>query len=178
MSCPEGSRAFAISASSPSAGVAHGCRSAVPCWRSNLPRLRQPLQPHLSCGSALVVRGPCASSNGSPRSNFGRRFLLLTALNARSFARSRWAFGYAFLDVCLYTRSRTRGTCLPPWCCAHRSPRISSVPGVFGKNRHSKPIARSLVRAAPAASFLRLYPKRPDPRLVSLLEGSPPGRFR
>jgi hypothetical protein len=93
----------------------------------------------------------------------------LTALNARSFARSRWASGYAFLDVCMHAANR---------CCAHRSTRISSVPGVFGKNQHSKPIARSLVRAAPAASFLRLYPKRPGPRLVSLLEGGPPGRFR
>ena len=32
--------------------------------------------------------------------------------------------------------------------------------------------------AAPAASFLRLYPKRPGPSLVPLFRACPPGRFR
>ena len=42
------------------------------------------------------------SSNGSPRSNFGRKIHTLIALNACSLPLSRCAFGYAFLDVCLH----------------------------------------------------------------------------
>ena len=40
-------------------------------------------------------RGPCASSNGSLRSNFGRKFHTLIALNACSLPLSRCAFGYS-----------------------------------------------------------------------------------
>ncbi len=41
----------------------------------------------------------------------------------------------------------------------------------FWEDRHSRPIASGIQRAAPAASFLRLDPKRPGPNLA-LMFGS------
>ena len=95
----------------------------------------------------------------------------MTALKARSLPRSRCGFGYAFLEVCRHSAkpsfSLLRHSCLnsfavPSVMISRSSARIPSSVGLFGKNRHSKPIdSCGIPHAAPAASFLRLYPKRP-----------------
>jgi hypothetical protein len=56
-----------------------------------------------------------------------------------------------------------------------REPRVLGRIDPFQDELH---LGQLLVRAAPAASFLRLYPKRPGPRLVLLFDRFPPGRFR
>ena len=61
----------------------------------------------------------------------------MTALNARSFARSRWAFGYAFLDVCLHAAnprfSALRHALSNPWNVPSTMVLRSSLPqNLFG----------------------------------------------
>ena len=101
MSCPVGSRAFATSDFWPIAGARRCCLFAARCWRSNLHRFHQRPQPHPSCGSALVVRDPCASSNGSPPINSGRWSYALTVLRDLSVLLSWCAFADASLELCL-----------------------------------------------------------------------------
>jgi hypothetical protein len=106
----------------------------------------------------------------------------LTALNARSLSHSRWAFGCAFLEVCLHPEK-------PPFSPLRHSLLNSlAVPStmILRSSLREDPIARptkpidscGIPHAAPAASFLRLYPKRPGPHLVMLPGVRPPGRFR
>jgi len=105
----------------------------------------------------------------------------LTALKVRSLALSRWAFGYAFLDVCLHA-AKARSFALQyallisfpgPSAVLLRSALHNHL--IYGRGLREKAAfkthSRSLARAAPAASFLRLDPKRRNPNTVACIVG-------
>ena len=112
-----------------------------------------------SAGFAVTLACWHSCSNRNGRSGpASRRVHCIAAPLGAAVCRREWCFAGSI---------RADGWFLLPAKTAEAFLRStdSALPEPLPKNRHSNPIARGDHRAAPAASFSRLNPNRPGPRL-------------